>query len=152
MKPILVASIVAMSCASAMADDPTAPGVDNEQLACLAQTIYHEARGEPIAGQYEVGWTVRNRLRRNWRGAETWCEVVTPDQFEGMLYANRPVQEPAAWSRAVEIAIDVMTWTGASPSSSDHFHVDDGRTRAWAESHLTTETVRIGDHVFYEHE
>ena len=34
-----------------------------EDLRCLAENIYHEARGEPLAGQYAVAEVTMNRVR-----------------------------------------------------------------------------------------
>ena len=42
---------------------------------CLALAIYHEARGEPISGQYAVGMTILNRVRSN-AYPNTVCGVV----------------------------------------------------------------------------
>ena len=43
---------------------PTAGALDHvaEELRCMALNIYHEARGEPFAGQVAVGHVVMNRV------------------------------------------------------------------------------------------
>ena len=49
--------------------------VDNRQLTCLALNIYHEARGEPKAGQYAVAEVTLNRVKSK-HYPNTICEVV----------------------------------------------------------------------------
>lgn len=51
-------------------------GVPTEQLYCLAENIYHEARSEPLAGQIAVAHTTINRVKDK-RYPDTICEVVT---------------------------------------------------------------------------
>lgn len=48
---------------------------------CLALTIFLEARGEPINGQYQVGAVILNRVHSE-DFPDTVCEVVNqPKQF-----------------------------------------------------------------------
>lgn len=54
-----------------------------EQVMCLAEAIYHEARGkeEPLAGMYAVGLVVKNRVESE-SYPNTYCSVVhQPKQF-----------------------------------------------------------------------
>ncbi len=46
---------------------------------CLALGLYHEARGEPVLGQYAVGATILNRVRST-AYPDTICEVVFQNQ------------------------------------------------------------------------
>ena len=48
----------------------------DEEASCLALNIYHEARGQSIAGQIAVGQVTLNRLRDR-RFPNTICEVIT---------------------------------------------------------------------------
>ena len=50
-----------------------------QEEACMALGLYHEARGEPIIGQYAVGATVLNRVRSS-AYPNSVCEVVFQNQ------------------------------------------------------------------------
>ena len=45
------------------------------QLTCLAVTVYHEARGEPLVGQLAVATTVINRVHDS-RWPSTICDTI----------------------------------------------------------------------------
>ena len=47
----------------------------HQDVSCLALNIYHEARGQSIAGQIAVGQVTLNRVKDN-RFPNTICEVV----------------------------------------------------------------------------
>lgn len=51
------------------------PGINQEELHCLATNIYFEARGEPILGQIAVAQVTFNRVKSR-RFPNTICEVV----------------------------------------------------------------------------
>ncbi len=46
-----------------------------KETECLALGLYHEARGEPVVGQYAVGATILNRVRST-AYPNTICKVV----------------------------------------------------------------------------
>lgn len=51
------------------------------EIECLARTIYHESRGEPLAGQMAVAWTALNR-KKDANFPKTICSVIKqPNQF-----------------------------------------------------------------------
>lgn len=52
---------------------------ERKERECLALGLYHEARGEPVLGQYAVGATILNRVRST-AYPDTICEVVFQNQ------------------------------------------------------------------------
>ena len=74
-------------------------------LICLALTIFLEARGEPLAGQYAVGQVVLNRTASE-DYPDSVCEVVAqPHQFA----PPRQVKgEPVAKWIALSVAADLL--------------------------------------------
>ena len=50
-----------------------------QNITCLARNIYHEARGEPLEGQYAVAEVTMNRKART--PSSTVCSVVLPAPF-----------------------------------------------------------------------
>ena len=53
----------------------TGQSFDKEELKCMAENIYFEARHEPMAGKVAVGQVVLNRIKDE-RFPATICEVV----------------------------------------------------------------------------
>ena len=73
-----IASVVV---ASALMSAPIQPVEDLNQILCLSEAIYFEARGEDMIGQAAVGLVIMNRVKSN-RYPDTICEVVKqPLQF-----------------------------------------------------------------------
>lgn len=92
-------------------------------LLCMAMAVYHEARGEPLAGQVAVAHVVLNRVASD-RYPNDVCEVVTqPYQFSFDWNAPREVE---AWYRAVTVAERVMAGDTVDPTGGAlHYHRDD---------------------------
>lgn len=55
----------------------------NPEALCLAMNIYHEARGDNLAGKYAVADVVINRMHDD-RYPDNICDVI----YEGRQYAN----------------------------------------------------------------
>lgn len=60
---------------------------------CLAMNIYHEARGEPLAGQLAVGLVTMNRVESP-RFPDDICSVVK----QGRYWQGNPVRNKCAFS------------------------------------------------------
>ena len=124
-------------------------------LACLAQAIYFEARGETIQGQVAVAEVILNRVdSRRYPG--TVCKVVR--QGANKLHAcqfsyncdGRPetISEKDAFARAAKIAAMMLEGRPrVLTGSATHYHTTAVNPR-WAKR--LTETARIGDHIFYK--
>ncbi|NIO43392.1 MAG: hypothetical protein GTO41_26515, partial [Burkholderiales bacterium] len=52
-----------------------------QELNCLALNVYHEARGEPMAGQYAVAEVTMNRVASR-RYPNTVCKVVFQKKWD----------------------------------------------------------------------
>jgi spore germination cell wall hydrolase CwlJ-like protein len=124
--------------------------------ACLATTIYLEARGEPLIGQMavaEVG------LRR--RDSGTWgnslCHVLRArGQFAlSTTSRNYILDDTQAWTRAWLVAGVTMdlwklppAWRPSVVPNADHFYAADAMPipPGWAKG---PPLAVIGDHYFY---
>lgn len=73
---------------------------NERQLNCLILNIYHEARGEPLAGQYAVAEVTLNRVASP-RFPDTICDVV---------YEQR-------WDRIRKRNVGAFSWTELTRSS-----------------------------------
>lgn len=61
-------------------------------LKCLASAIYHEARSEPLQGQYLVGKVILNRVKSSHYPSDICKVAYQKDQFTGLhgiYYDNR---------------------------------------------------------------
>lgn len=88
-------------------------------LTCLALNIYHEARGEPLEGQYAVAMVTLNRAKRKLN--RICAEVYRPYQFSWTLNNDVSVTDHRAFQRAKQVAKRALTlqdFTGGA----DHFH------------------------------
>lgn len=136
----------------------------NKNRECLAQAIYHEARGEPEDGQWAVATVILNRVNSS-RYPTSVCEVVFQNaakrnrcQFsfacdgasdEGGI-GNRLVRE--AWVKANIIAKAAFERHRAGepqenlPTSVLFYH-NRSVNPSWAAS--MTNVAQIGGHIFY---
>jgi spore germination cell wall hydrolase CwlJ-like protein len=115
------------------------PHLDRREVYCLAQNVYHEARGEPRVGQAAVANVTINRAHK--RG-KTVCEVVfEPSQFS-WASSNPPRADQDAWHQAVEIA--GMTYAGLIPDQTKgatYFYEFRKVKPAWASKYKVTRVI-----------
>lgn len=129
----------------------------SDQIECLAMNIYHEARGEPIAGQYAVAEVTLNRTHSN-EFPSSVCKVVyqkhwNPSRKEvvsAFSWTGEPVTtntHSAAWRQAWEIARTVLTHERTPTlQGALYYHSIDVKPD-WARTHKRLGI--IGRHIFY---
>ncbi|MGH6734588.1 MAG: cell wall hydrolase [Methyloceanibacter sp.] len=133
----------------------------DSELACLAEGIYFEARGESVRGQLAVGRVILNRVESG----------AYPDTICGVVYQNDHRRNRCQFSFACDGTTDAITeyavWEDiqgyaawllagetkprplfqvASLETSTHYHADYVKPD-WAKR--MTQTGRIGRHYFY---
>jgi spore germination cell wall hydrolase CwlJ-like protein len=114
--------------------------IDTKELKCLALVIYHEARGEPILGQYAVARTVVNRANSP-IFPNTICKVIyQKGQFTNIR--NTKIKDKDAHATAMNIALDVLA--NPHPFSALYFHNVKAKP-VWNKRRFT----KIGNHIFY---
>lgn len=122
---------------------------------CLAEAIYHEARGESVEGQIAVAQVVMNRVRSPYYPKDV-CGVVYQNQSRRnacqFSFACDGVPdretEREAWMQAQALAHKVMggeVWIDAVANAT-HYHATYVSPR-WIRDMI--EKDRIGRHVFY---
>lgn len=125
-----------------------------EATTCLAQAVYYEAAGEPIAGQRAVAQVVLNRLR-NPHYPKTICEVIYQgaDKSTGCQFsfacdgsvAHVPTAE--GWRIASAIATSALNgMVSVRAGQATHYH-SLAVYPAWAPQ--LAKIGIIGGHVFY---
>jgi N-acetylmuramoyl-L-alanine amidase len=132
------------------------------QLTCLAVTVYHESRGEPLVGQLAVANTVINRTHDS-RWPNTICDVVK----EGPTLAwnkSKPIKhkcqfsyycdgksdtptDPVAFNQAMMVAQEAWHSYGRIDitEGSLFYHAVDVNP-AWKYVYV----MQIGNHIFYK--
>lgn len=141
---------------------PTAKKVklaESEKL-CLAQAIYHEARGESREGQLAVANVIINRAFSK-KYPSSICGVVFQNADKGRYKCQFTFacdgrsdmgRERAAWNRSVKMAEDAFyefqkgERPGVIPDSVLYYHTTSVAPR-W--SHTFRRVAAIGSHVFY---
>jgi spore germination cell wall hydrolase CwlJ-like protein len=122
--------------------------------ACLAATVYLEARGESVMGQMAVA-EVAMRRRENGQWGNSLCAVLKArGQFalstSGKNYLFTDVE---SWREAWLVADVTMEMWSLPPSwrmdvvpKADHFYASSSGAPAWAKGNPL---AVIGDHSFY---
>lgn len=121
----------------------------SREVRCLAQAVYFEARGEPLAGQLAVAKVVINRADHA-QFPDDYCSVVTQRAQFSFVRGGRipqPNAGSAAWNRARAIArIAHRDMWESEADDALYFHATYVKPR-WAR-HKTTR-ARIDSHIFY---
>ncbi|PXA99059.1 hypothetical protein DMC47_05625 [Nostoc sp. 3335mG] len=134
--------------------------VANSERECLAQAIYHEARGESAAGQLAVANVIVNRARSN-KYPSSLCGVIYQGANNGRYRCQFTFAcdgrddspgERQAWARSMALARDVYAEyatgeeIGAIPDSALFYHTTNVRP-SW--SHTYSRVAAVGAHIFY---
>jgi N-acetylmuramoyl-L-alanine amidase len=130
---------------------------------CLAMNIYHEARGEPLAGQLAVGFSTMNRVADK-RYPDTVCDVVHQAKYHGWDMGN-PIRNQCQYSwfcdglsdnpqdgkamlESVILSQNIIAGNVTDISEgATHYHADYVHPY-WADT--LTSVLYIGSHIFYK--
>ena len=135
-------------------DLKTPPRVPDNDLECLTQAIYYEARNESEAGQAAVAEVVLNRSRHR-AYPKRVCEVVYQRNSRTCQFTftcdgsiGRRAVNAVAWARAERIAREVYEGRSASqlPKNSVNYHANYVRP-SWGQR--LARVRQIGAHIFY---
>lgn len=137
---------------------------NDDDVEVLARTLWGEARGESLAGQQAVAWSIRNRVeirlapgKPNWwgEGYKGVCQAKyqfscwnANDPNYPYLSGAKPI--PKSQLEALKaVARDVMTDKVPDPTGrATHYYATTmPKAPAWAKA--GTPTVTIGHHKFF---
>ena len=126
-------------------------------LTCLALNVYHEARSDPMVGQYAVAQVVMNRVQHS-KFPNDVCSVVKQSRKDGTCQfswwcdgkSDKPRDE-YAWAYAQMVAVDILLGQGYDAiditKGATHYHANYVRPY-WADE--LEYTVTYGSHLFYK--
>lgn len=132
----------------------------NAERDCLAQAIYHEARGESEVGQMAVANVIVNRARSG-KFPATLCGVIYQNADKGYHRCQFTFAcdgrtdapgERRAWARSADLAKSVYVEfalgepVGAVPGSALYYHTTNVNP-SWSNTYNTV--AQIGSHIFY---
>ena len=134
-------------------DLKTPPRLPDNDMECLTQAIYYEARNESEAGQTAVAEVVLNRSRHR-AYPKSVCQVVYQRNSRTCQFTftcdgsiGRRAVNPVAWARAERIARDVYEGRSAQlPKNSVNYHANYVRP-SWGAR--LARVRQIGAHIFY---
>ena len=186
MRLLIAATVATLMFSNAQADsastfqnaikDEIYTAENQPELYCLAMNIYHEAKSEPLAGQYAVADVTINRTLDT-RYPNTVCEVVMQarmkESWKTKQYPDLPdserkyipirnkcqfswfcdgkadaVRDSDAWRKAQEVAYRIVVEKKyrGITEGSTHYHATYVSPR-WAKSFDLV--GRVGAHIFY---
>ncbi len=116
-------------------------------LFCLTQNIYHEARGETDGGKIAVGFVTLNRVL-NPDFPSSICEVVHQDcQFSWRCDKSEPINYEE-WESANKVALNILSGKYINPIPNSVYYYNPKRSRpAWGRKFCTKYTT-IENHRF----
>ena len=131
------------------------PGKLREELTCLAQNVYFEARSEPLEGKLAVAHVVMNRVASRYF-PDTVCGVVQDGtdevlhrcQFSWYCDGKKDdIADQDAWAEATELASQVYWGRAEDPSGGALWYHADYVKPVWRKAFAKGPT--IGHHIFY---
>jgi len=143
MRKILLTLIAAV----ALVSSTTGFSADSE-VNCLAQNIYHEARGASALDQRAVGHVTLNR-KESGRFPNTICAVVRqPSQFS-WVRRNPGITDTISYNRSIRTAEAVLSGNSSDPTHGATYFWNRSVNPPW--SHRMTVTLRTQGHTYARH-
>jgi N-acetylmuramoyl-L-alanine amidase len=119
---------------------------DDQQLRCLATSIYFESKGEPLVGQLAVAQVILNRSKQKRFGSSV-CGVVTqPGQFSFVRGGRVPDVDEGNRSYKTAVAVAKVALAEAWDSPAPQALYFNARRAPFSGK---TRVASIGNHVFY---
>lgn len=159
-QPTVTPDLLAAYVASGYQPTAKRAEVANAERECLAQAIYHEARGESAAGQLAVANVIVNRARSS-KYPSSLCGVIYQGANNGRYRCQFTFAcdgrddtpgERQAWARSMALAKDIYAEyatgedIGAIPGSALFYHTTNVRP-SW--SYTFDRVAEVGAHIFY---
>jgi hypothetical protein len=120
---VLVCFVFCLGISTPNSAGATTPAAPHTAVQCMAEAVYHEARGESPTGMVAVAAVVLNRAAATGKGI---CDVIYERSrvesgilcqfsFTCVPAAHRRVREMAAWYRSLGVAERIVPLAGKHP-------------------------------------
>jgi spore germination cell wall hydrolase CwlJ-like protein len=148
MKKFLLSAILLVCNSLGSANTPYHQPVKHTQrdVRCLADNIYHEARGEPFRGQLAVAQVTINRFRSN-RHGKTICAVVHQRRQFSWTNNKPRVRDLKRWQDSYTVAQFMLTGAQMQKFPANFYHTKKVNPY-WNRTKRITHV--IGNHIFYK--
>lgn len=123
---------------------------DKEEIICLANNIYFEAKGESIKGQYAVASVTINRTRHK-NFPSSICNVVKQkSQFTWVSSNRNKIYNHKKYLEILDLAKQIYYAEEYKDNTrgSLYFHEKTIEPPNWSSTKI--KTTMIGNHVFYK--
>lgn len=123
--------------------------VSHKEMQCLAKNIYHEARGEGIAGMMGVAQVTLNRADTQYRGKKTLCGVVHDSHQFSWTKDNQKTRklDKPSWQQSLHIAQLVLLGVRIKEiEDSIYFHSHKIKSPIWTKN--LSVNKKIGQHIY----
>ena len=138
----IVALVIPLQLSSIVFPLPPPSQIDVE---CLAENVYHEARGEPYLGQLAVATVTLNRARVDRFPKDVCALVYSKKQFS---WTNKKRKKLHADDISREIATKALMGNHElSTFTATHYHNTKVKPK-WAKKMIRIS--KIGNHIFYK--
>jgi spore germination cell wall hydrolase CwlJ-like protein len=132
---------------------------DFDQIECLAENIYFEARGESVEGQVAVAMVILNRAHVGSFGSDV-CSIVYKKKGKICQFSwvcdkkiSRKKSEESAYQLARAVAIfAVLNYNEDITSCATFYHAGGDKVRRKIGVSNLKLTTKIGKHTFYKKE
>ncbi|XP_037037550.1 spore cortex-lytic enzyme-like [Bradysia coprophila] len=120
----------------------------------LAQTVYHEARGESEDGWKAVAHVIKNRAKANksyWGGNSVARVCKQPGQFECWDGRNTEIKETSKYNQIKKVTDQILDDYDSYDltNGADHYNNPDKEGYpGWTKN--CDRKAKIGNHQFYE--
>ena len=123
--------------------------VSHKEMQCLAKNIYHEARGEGIAGMMGVAQVTLNRADTQYRGKKTLCGVVYDSHQFSWTKDNQKTKklDKSSWQQSLHITQLVLLGVRIKEiEDSIYFHSHKIKSPIWTKN--LSVNKKIGQHIY----
>lgn len=125
---------------------------DLQQIKCMAENLYHEARGEPLPGQIAVSHVVMNRVESG-RFPSTPCGVVLQRnnrgcQFSWVCTGTKGITNRVIYDKLFDLCAKVYYQQLADNTHGALFYHANYVKPRWSSKMTRTKVIRT--HLFYK--
>lgn len=122
------------------------PAFSPKEIKCLADNIYHEARGEGIVGMFAVGNVVANRYKSG-KYQKNICKIVYQTHQFTWTSKTKKIGDKESHAVASHVAKLVLTTDWYNDVTNGSLFFSSGKKPGWSKDYPIK--VVINGHIFF---